>query len=242
LESISSTTVRAPYAVPEKNPHGVPRMATLYDIARALDDYAVATRNALAAGFDGVEVHGANGYLIDQFTRDGVNARDDDYGGSPESRLRLMREVMKRVIAEAGVGRSAMRLSPNGESQGADDSDPESIFVPAAKLLNEFGIGFLELREQSADSTFGSTEVPKLSPAIRKVFTGPLVLNQDYTLAKAQADLDSGVADAIAFGRPFIGNLDLVARLQSGATLAQDDPKTWYSRRREGYVDYPVMV
>ena len=244
LEAISSSPVRAPYAVPDKNPYGTPRAATLDDIRQTLDDYASATRNALAAGFDGVQVHGANGYLIDQFTRNGVNAREDDYGGSPENRTRLMREVMERVVAEAGADRTSIRLSPNGETQGADDSDPDSVFIPAAAWLDTLGLAFLELREQGPDGTFGASPVPKLSPKIRKVFRGPLVLNQDYDLAKAQADLDSGLADAIAFGRPFIGNPDLVDRLRSGAALTQDNPKTWYAKgpSAEGYTDYPDLA
>lgn len=240
-DSISSSPVKAPYAIPEKNPYGTPRAATLDDIRQTIDDYASAARNAIAAGFDGVQVHGANGYLIDQFIRNGVNSREDDYGGSPENRIRLMREVMERVVAEVGAGRTAIRLSPNGETQGADDSDPASVFVPAAQVLNDLGIAFLELREQSADSTYGKTTVPKLSPEIRKVFKGPLVLNQDYTVASAQADLDSGLADAISWGRRYIGNPDLVERFRTGAPLNEDNPKTWYIRGPEGYTDYPAL-
>lgn len=241
-ESISSSPVRAPYAVPEKNPYGTPRAATLDDIRQTIDDYAHAARNAIAAGFDGVQVHSANGYLLDQFLRNGVNARDDQYGGSPENRIRLMREVMECVIAEVGADRTAIRLSPNGEAQGADDSDPESVFVPAARALNTMGLAFLELREQSPGSTFGATDVPKLSPQIRKVFAGPLVLNQDYTLEGAQADLDSGLADAISWGRRYIGNPDLVERFRAGAPLADDNPKTWYSKGAAGYTDYPALA
>jgi N-ethylmaleimide reductase len=241
MTPISSAAVKAPYVIPEKNPYVVPRVATVDDLKRVQDDYAAATRNALAAGFDGVQVHGANGYLIDQFTRNGVNDRTDEYGGSPENRLRLMREVMERVIAEAGAARTSIRLSPNGEAQGADDSDPESVFVPAAKMLNDMGIGFLEMREQSPEGTFGSSNVPKLSPQIRKVFTGPLVLNQDYTVEAARRDLDSGVADAIAWGRAFIGNPDLVERFRRGAPLNQDNPKTWYKPGPAGYIDYPSL-
>ncbi len=240
-ESISSSPVRAPYAVPDKNPYGTPRAATLDDIRQTIDDYATAARNAITAGFDGVQVHSANGYLLDQFLRNGVNARDDNYGGSPENRIRLMREVMERVVAEVGADRTAIRLSPNGESQGADDSDPESVFVPAARALNAMGIAFLELREQSPGSSFGASDVPKLSPQIRKVFTGPLVLNQEYTLAGAQADLDSGVADAISWGRRYIGNPDLVERFRAGAPLTDDNPKTWYAKGAAGYTDYPTL-
>ncbi len=240
MTPLSSSATRAPYHK-EPNPYGEARAATLDDIARVQDDYATAARNAIRAGFDGVQLHGANGYLIDQFLRDGTNHRDDDYGGSPENRIRFMRESVARVADAIGAGRTGIRLSPNGETQGADDSDPASVFVPAAAALDALGIAFLELREQGPDGTFGKSDVPKLSPEIRKVFKGPLVLNQDYDGASAQADLDSGVADAIAFGRKYIANPDLVERLRQSAPLNQDDPKTWYSKGREGYTDYPAL-
>lgn len=239
LQPLSASVTRAPYHNPEKNPYGEARAATLAEIREAIEQYAEAAHHALAAGFDGVQLHGANGYLIDQFLRDNTNLREDEYGGAPENRIRFMTEAVAAVIAVAGAGRTSIRLSPNGETQGADDSNPEAVFLPAAKALNDLGIGFLELREQSPEGTFGATTVPKLSPKIREIFTGPLVLNQDYTLESAQADIDSGVADGIAFGRKFIGNPDLVERLKTGAPLAQDNPKTWYSKGPEGYIDYP---
>ena len=218
------------------------RPLDIAEIPRLLDDYALATRNALAAGFDGVQVHAANGYLIDQFLRDNANFRDDRYGGSIDNRIRLLREVVERVASIAGADRTAVRLSPNGESQGVDDSDPQALFTAAAKALDEIGIAFLELREPGPDGTFGRTDVPRQSPAIREVFARPLVLNSDYTtVAAAQAAIDSGVADAIAFGRTFIGNPDLPERLRTGAALAKDDPKTWYSQGPQGYIDYPAL-
>jgi N-ethylmaleimide reductase len=228
MTPLSSSATRAPYHKPE-NPYAEAQAATLDDIRRAQDEYADAATNALRAGFDGVQIHGANGYLIDHF------------GGSPQNRIRFMREVVERVIDAIGAGRTSIRLSPNGETQGADDSDPASVFVPAAAALDALGIGFLELREQAPDGTFGSTDVPKLSPQIREVFKRPLILNQDYTPAQAQADLDSGLADGIAFGRKFIANPDLVDRLRQGAPLADDDQATWYSKGPEGYIDYPAL-
>ncbi len=237
---LSSSATRAPYHKPE-NPYAEAKAATLDDIKQAQDDYATAATNAARAGFDGVQLHGANGYLIDQFLRDNTNFRDDDYGGSPENRIRFMREAVERVVDAIGAGRTSIRLSPNGETQGADDSDPASVFIPAAAALDALGIAFLELRELAPDGTFGSTEVPKLSPEIRKVFKGPLILNQDYTLDEAQADLDAGVADGIAFGRKFIANPDLVERFRRGAPLNQDNMATWYSKGPEGYIDYPAL-
>ena len=239
LQPLSSSATRAPYHKPE-NPYAEARAATLDDIKRAQDEYATAARNAIAAGFDGVQLHGANGYLIDQFLRDNTNFRDDDYGGSPENRIRFMKEAVEAVIAAVGAGRTAIRLSPNGETQGANDSNPESVFVPAAKALNDLGIAFLELRELSPAGTFGASEVPKLSPKIRQVFERPLILNQDYTFEAAEADVESGLADGISFGRKFISNPDLVERFRTGAPLSPDDFKTWYTPGPEGYIDYPV--
>ena len=212
------------------------------EIPRLLEDYALATKNAIAAGFDGVQIHAANGYLIDQFLRDNANFRDDRYGGSPENRIRLLREVAERVASIVGADRTAVRLSPNGDSQGVNDSDPDSVFLPAAKALGEIGIAFLELREPGPDGTFGRTDVSRLSPKIRQVFSGPLVTNSDYvTREQAQAELDSGNADAIAFGRTFLANPDLPARLKADAPLNPNNPRTWYSQGPEGYTDYPAL-
>lgn len=225
-----------------KQPYETARALDLAELPGLIDSYARAADNALAAGFDGVQIHAANGYLIDQFLRDGSNLRTDRYGGSVENRIRLLDEVTQRVIATAGADRTAVRLSPNGASQGVDDSDPEAVFLPAAARLAELGIAFLELREPGPDGTYGKTDVPRLSPAIRRVFTGPLVVNSDYfTRAEAQAAIDSGVADAVSFGRAFLANPDLPERLRSGAPLNQWDMATWYGGGREGYVDYPAL-
>jgi N-ethylmaleimide reductase len=217
------------------------RALRLDEIPRVIDDYVKAARNAMAAGFDGVQIHSANGYLLDQFLRDNSNLRDDDYGGPIENRIRLLREVATAVAGEVGADRTSVRLSPNGETQGADDSNPVALFTAAAAALQQIGIGFLELREQKIDSTFGASAVPRVSPDIRKVFTNPLVLNQEYDRAKADTDLESGLADAISFGRPFISNPDLVERLRSGAAWTPDNFKTWYSPGPEGYTDYPAL-
>ncbi|MBN8816569.1 MAG: alkene reductase [Sphingomonas sp.] len=240
LTPLSSSQTRAPYHKPE-NPYAEARAATLDDIKQAQDEYASAARNAIAAGFDGVQLHGANGYLIDQFLRDNTNLRDDDYGGSPENRIRFMKEAVAAVIAEIGAGRTAIRLSPNGETQGADDSNPEAVFVPAAKVLNDLGIAFLELRELGTTGTFGTSDVPKLSPKIREVFKRPLILNQEYSFEAGEADVEIGLADGIAWGRKFISNPDLVERFRTGADLTPDNFKTWYTPGPEGYTDYPAL-
>jgi N-ethylmaleimide reductase len=239
---VSASATTAPgkaHTYDGKKPYGEARALTLDDIKRVIADYAHAAKCAMAAGFDGVQLHGANGYLIDQFLRDNSNFRDDAYGGAIENRIRLMREATQAVADIAGADRTSVRLSPNGMTQGADDSNPVALFTAAAAALDKIGIAFLELREQRPDGTFGASDVPRVSPDIRKVFSGPLVLNQDYDAARAQADLDSGLADAISFGRPYIANPDLVARLKNGTALAADDFTTWYSPGRAGYSDYP---
>ena len=242
VSSSATATEGQAHTFEGKKDFEVARPLETNEIPRLLNDYELATKNALAAGFDGVQIHAANGYLIDQFLRDNANFRTDEYGGSIENRVRLLREVTERVISVAGADRVSVRLSPNGDSQGVDDSNPEALFTAAAKALSDLGIAFLELREPGPDGTFGKTDVPKLSPAIRKAFNGVLIVNSDYTtVEEAQAELDSGNADAITFGRTFIANPDLPERLRTGAPLAKDDAKTWYSQGREGYIDYPAL-
>lgn len=241
VSSSAAATEGKAHTYQGKQPFEVARPLDVAEMPRLLDDYARAARNAVAAGFDGVQIHAANGYLIDQFLRDGANHRTDAYGGSPENRVRLLREVAERVASVVSAERTGVRLSPNGESQGVNDSNPASVFVPAARALDEIGVAFLELREPGPEGTFGRTDVPKLSPLIREAFRGALVFNSDYTDAHAQAALDAGVADAIAFGRPFISNPDLVERFRRGLPLAADDMRTWYSQGPEGYVDYPAL-
>lgn len=212
------------------------------EIAGIVADFAHAAENAIKAGFDGVQLHGANGMLIDQFLRNSSNARTDDYGGSITNRLRFLRQVTEAVAARIGADRTAVRLSPNGETWGVDDSDPTPLFSAAAAMLDTIGIAFLELKEHRTDGTFASTDVPRQSPMMRPHFKGPLVLNSDYDLERAQADLDSGLADAISFGRPFLANPDLVERLALRAPLNPPRPETFYTRGAEGYTDYPTMA
>ena len=224
-----------------KRPFETARPLRLDEIPRLIEDYARAGANARKAGFDGVQLHAANGYLIDQFLRDNANFRDDAYGGSIDNRIRLLGEATQVLVDVLGADRVGVRLSPNGESQGIDDSNPVALFTAAATRLDQLGIAFLELREPGPDGTFGRTDVPKISPDIRKVFSGPLILNSDFDAAKGQQALDSGVADAIAFGRPFLANPDLPRRLQEGLPLNDDVMATWYSQGPEGYTDYPFV-
>jgi 2,4-dienoyl-CoA reductase-like NADH-dependent reductase (Old Yellow Enzyme family) len=243
-QPVSSSATTAPgyaHTPTGKKDYVEARALRLDEIPRLIGDYANAAKNAMAAGFDGVQIHSANGYLLDQFLRDNANFRDDDYGGPIENRIRLTTEVAQAVADTVGAGRTSVRLSPNGETQGCDDSNPIALFTAAAAALQKIGIAFLELREQKTFGNFGTSDVAPVSPEIRKVFTNPLVLNQEYTLETAQADVASGLADAISFGRPYISNPDLVERLRTGAEIVPDNFKTWYSPGPEGYTDYPVL-
>ena len=238
--SASATTAPAKaHTYSGRQPYAEARALLLDEIPGLLDDYARAARNAIAVGFDGVQIHAANGYLIDQFLRDGSNFRDDAYGGPIANRIRLLGEVTRAVAGAIGADRTAVRLSPNGDSQGVNDSHPEALFPAAARMLADIGIAFLELREPGFEGTFGRGERPPIAPLIRAAFAGPLVLNSDYEGGTAQAALDSGAADAITFGRTFLANPDLPKRLAHGLPLNSDDQPTWYSQGPEGYVDYP---
>lgn len=243
-QPVSASATTAPgeaHTATGKKPYEGARALRLDEIPRIIADYVHAAKNAMAAGFDGVQLHGANGYLIDQFLRDNSNFRDDDYGGPIENRIRLLREVTQALADTVGADRTSVRLSPNGETQGANDSNPVALFTAAAAALQAIGISFLELREQKDFGNFGKTDVPRVSPDIRKVFRNPLILNQEYRLDTASADVASGLADGISFGRPFISNPDLVERLRVNADLAPDNFRTWYSPGAEGYTDYPAL-
>jgi N-ethylmaleimide reductase len=241
-QPVSASATTAPglcHTYEGKLPYAEARPLRIDEIPGILDDYRAATRNALKAGFDGVQIHGANGYLIDQFLRDGTNFRRDEYGGSAENRTRLLREITAAVCEVAGADRVAVRLSPNGDWRGVNDSNPASLFEEAARALSEIGIAFLEVREPGFQGTFGQADRLPLAPIIRKAFSGPLVLNTDYTKATAQKSLDEGLADAISFGRAFISNPDLPFRLANDLPLIPDNMETWYTQGVEGYSDYP---
>ena len=242
--SASATTAPGQAHTPEGKLDFVEARALETDeIARVVEDYRHAAKNAKAAGFDGVQLHGANGYLIDQFLRDGTNHRTDRYGGSPENRTRILREVLEALIDVWGAGRVGVRLSPNGETQGADDSDPATTFGTAARVVEDLGLAFLELRQPGPEGTFGRTDVPQQDALIRSIYSGKLILNSDYAPEEAAADVEGGRCDAISFGRPFISNPDLPARIRQGAELAPNVgvPQTWYFPGEHGYIDYPTL-
>ncbi len=244
-KGVSASATTAPgkaHTYDGKQPYTEARALRTDEIPGLLEDYRNAARLCLEAGFDGVQIHAANGYLIDQFLRDNSNFRDDAYGGPVENRIRLLREVTQAVADTIGADRTAVRLSPNGDTQGANDSNPNALFGAAAAALSEIGIAFLELREPGFEGTFGRAEVPPVAPVIRAAFKNPLVLNSDYDDVSGQAQLDAGAADAIAYGRPFLANPDLPHRFAKHLPLNKDNMATWYSQGPEGYVDYPVAA
>ena len=243
-QPVSSSATKAPdfaHTYEGKKPNVEARELTRDDISRIVGEYATAARNAIAAGFDGVQVHGANGYLVDQFLRDGANFRTDEYGGSIENRLRFATEVLEAVGGVIGMERVGIRFSPNIYSQGVEDSDPIPLFTALAERLEELTVPWIELREAHQPTSAGAVPTEPVSPAMRRVYSGKILLNSDYDGPSARERMAEGIADGISFGRPFISNPDLVRRIAIGAPLSPGDVGTFYSGGAEGYVDYPVL-
>ncbi|WP_156840869.1 alkene reductase [Novosphingobium aquimarinum] len=209
-------------------------------IARTLDDYTTAARCAKAAGFDGVEVHAANGYLLDQFLQDGVNQREDEYGGSVDNRSRLLREVMERVCDVFSPDRVGVRLSPLGQANDMHDSDPETTFSAAYRLLNGRGLAYLHVIEQFYGQETEDDDRAMLK-RLRGLFEGTYIANGSYDAEAARKAIAEGGVDAVTFGRPFIANPDLPERYRIGAPLNTPDEETFYGGDREGYTDYPAL-
>jgi 2,4-dienoyl-CoA reductase-like NADH-dependent reductase (Old Yellow Enzyme family) len=243
-QPISSSATTAPdyaHTYEGKKPYVEARAATKSDIRRIIGDYVCAAKKAIAAGFDGVQIHGANGYLIDQFLRDSANFRGDEYGGSIENRIRFASEVLEAVGDAIGMERVGIRFSPNIYSQGVEDSDPIPLFAALANRLEELKVPWIELREAHQPTSAGAIPTAPVSPAMRPRYTGKILLNSDYDGPSARARMAEGIADAISFGRPFISNPDLVHRIAIGAPLAPGDVGSFYSGDARGYVDYPAL-
>jgi 2,4-dienoyl-CoA reductase-like NADH-dependent reductase (Old Yellow Enzyme family) len=243
-QPVSSSVTTAPglaHTYLGKQPYTAARSLLAEEIPQLLEQFRQATNNSIEAGFDGVQIHAANGYLIDQFLRDSGNFRTDGYGGSIENRIRLLLEVTQAVSSVVGADRTGVRLSPSSHDQGVRDSDPEPLFIQAATALSDIGISHLELREPPLDGTFGVSERAPLAPVIRKAFKGVLILNSDYDAERARIAIADGQADAIAFGRPFIANPDLPERIRCDLPLAVDDYDTWFSQGIQGYSNYPGL-
>jgi N-ethylmaleimide reductase len=243
-QPVSASATTAPgnaHTYEGSKPYAKSRALEPREIKQIIDDYGVAAGHAMSAGFDGVQLHAANGYLIDQFLRDGTNRREDSYGGPVENRIRLLIEVTQTLIKAAGAERTGVRLSPNDDPQGCGDSESETLFTKAAEALDKLGIAFLEMRASRPESTFRPA-TRQLVPAVRRVFKGTLILNSDYSLDDASQALRLGEAEAIAFGRPFLANPDLPARLAKRAELNAPNTKTFYTPGPSGYTDYPALT
>ena len=226
-------------------PFETPRALSTSEIAEVIQDYHRAAQNAKQAGFDGVEVHGANGYLLDQFLQDGSNHRTDDYGGSIPNRARLLLQVVDVAIGVFGPQRVGVRLSPYGTFNDMKDSDPIALFSYVIQELDKRDVGYLHLIEPRSSSAGGSDQVaedaPRTAPLFRPLFKNVLISAGGHTRDSAMKDVADGVADAVAFGRWFIANPDLPERLRQNAPLNPYDRATFYGGDAKGYTDYPFL-
>ena len=211
-----------------------PRALETDEVKRVLEDYRRGAANAKKAGFDGVEIHGANGYLLDQFLQDKTNKRTDQYGGPIENRARLMLEVTDACIDIWGAGRVGMHLAPRRDSHDMGDSNPLETFGYVARELGRRKIAFICAREHLGDD--------RLGPKLKEIFGGVYVVNEKIGKAEAQAALDAGEADAVAFGKLFIANPDLPKRFKLDAPLNEPHPETFYAPGATGYTDYPALA
>ncbi|CAB3851310.1 N-ethylmaleimide reductase [Achromobacter mucicolens] len=220
-----------------------PRALETHEVKIIVEDYRQAAKNAQAAGFDGVEIHGANGFLIDQFLQSGTNVRTDEYGGNVENRARFALEVVQAAVDVFGAGRVGYKMSPSANLGGISDADPRTTFSYLAGQLDRFGLAYLHVMEALPGHFMAPKESKEpIGPALRKRFTGPFILNGGYDKEAAEQALAAQAADLISFGVPFIANPDLVARYHTGAPLSQADPSSFYGGTDQGYIDYPPAV
>ncbi|MDX1961860.1 MAG: alkene reductase [Pirellulales bacterium] len=221
-------------------PFEVPRPLEISEIPDVVDQYRQGAKNAKEAGFDGVEIHGAFGYLPDQFLQDGTNRRQDEYGGSVENRARFLLEVTAAAVEVWGADRVGVKLSPSNTYNEMRDSDPVGTFTHAVSALSKMGIGYVHIMEASAsDLRHGGKAIPV--SVFRPYFEGTLIVNQDYDQAKAEAVLARGDADLVSFARLFLANPDLPNRFAKRAALNTPDPTTFYGGDEKGYTDYPFL-
>jgi 2,4-dienoyl-CoA reductase-like NADH-dependent reductase (Old Yellow Enzyme family) len=234
---LSSSAVRPAGHVslirPEK-PFVTPRALETDEIPGVIDEYRRGAQNAMDAGFDGVEIHGANGYLIDQFLQDSTNLRDDDYGGSIENRARFMLEVTDAVTGVWGAGRTGMHIAPRCDSHDMGDADPAAVFGHVARELGKRKLAFLCARE--------SHDQPPLGPMLKREFGGVFIANESFTAESARTTVAACDADAVAFGKAAIANPDLVERIRTHAAWNAPRPESFYGEGPVGYLDYPTLA
>ncbi|KRB83854.1 alkene reductase [Noviherbaspirillum sp. Root189] len=223
----------------QKVQHSPPRALATAEVGILVRDFAAAAESALTAGFDGVELHGANGYLINQFLDSGSNHRTDIYGGSLRNRLRFLEEVAHAVATVVGPERVGVRLSPLITAQGTTDATPESTYLAAARLLDKLGIGYLHIAE--ADWDDAPLMPATFKEALRQIYSGVMIYSGHYDRSRADEALALGWTDLVGFGRPFIANPDLPRRLQLGASLNTGNPALYFGGSAQGYIDYPYL-
>jgi len=222
-------------------PFVAPRALETEEIAGIVEDYRQAAHNARDAGFDGVELHGANGYLIDQFLRDRSNRRTDRYGGTAQNRVRFLIEVVEAIVGEWGAERVGVRLSPTNPFNDMADSNPASTFATAVAELNRFGLAYLHVVEPAASDPVGDGDMPDVR-FFRKLWRGALMGNKGYDLARANAVIQAGWADLVSFAVLFLANPDLPVRFRRGGPFNPPDRKTFYGGTATGYTDYPPIA
>ncbi|MDE3104211.1 MAG: alkene reductase [Acidobacteriota bacterium] len=233
---VAPSAIAAPGHVSLVRPHKsfvTPRALSLAEVKQVVEAFRRGAQHALEAGFDGVEIHGANGYLLDQFLQDGTNHRDDEYGGPIENRARLHLEVAEAAISVFGPGRVGMHLAPRGDAHGISDSNRAATFTYLATELGKRKLAFIAARERVADDSLG--------PVLKQAFGGIYVANEALDQHTGQKLLDEGRADAVAYGKLFIANPDLPRRFALNAPLNTPDPNTFYSHGPEGYTDYQAL-
>lgn len=216
-----------------------PRALDASELPGIVSDYVQASKNAIKAGFDGVEIHSANGYLLDQFLRDGSNKRSDIYGGSIENRARFLMEVTKAVVNTIGSDKVGLRLSPVNPFNDMKDTNPQALFNYVTEQLNQFKLAYLHVVEGGIHG--GGVADPFDFDAMRKLCDSPYMANLSYDKARGNAAIESGHADAVAYGVPFISNPDLVERFRQDAPLNKADSKSFYGGTEKGYTDYPNL-
>ena len=233
--------VSTPSGWQQPSPH---RALDVEEIRLIVEDYRKAAERAKAAGFDGVELHGANGYLPDQFLQDGSNKRTDDYGGSTENRCRFLLEVVAAMVSVWGGDRVAVRIGPGGTFNGVSDSDPEALSGYLVDKLNVFGLAYLHIVEPriKGSTLIAEGQEPIASERLRKIFQGKIMAAGGFEPASAEAVVEKGNADLVAFGRHFVANPDLVERIRLGLPLNPYNRDTFYTFDAKGYTDYPFYA
>lgn len=244
VESISSSALRIEgdaHTPMGRLEYTVPRAMTVVEIKGAVEAFVQAAKNAMEAGFDGVEIHGANGYLIDQFLRSSANQRTDEYGGSVENRMRFLIEVVEGVTQAIGSGKTGLRLSPLNAFNSMKDEDPVGLSQTLAKTLSGHDLAYLHVIRSNIAGSEGQEHQKAVVAAFAEHYTGNVVLNCDFGGKEGSDTILNDKADAIAYGTTYIANPDLPERFKAGAALNEPNPKTFYTTEAEGYIDYPFM-